>query len=297
MNSENQSACTLQNFVVEHVLSQDGRSKTVVVLGRLEGKEGPAIAILARKHFQLETTSLQSTLRGTECKFQFSNDIYQKFGGSPPSGEESINIDIIHPATAKHIIKYSQQTSIMVEETPALYKAKVQPYIQQLPAKDKGWIYNILEKGAEADRVVYKDTSAETGFFLVVDQKWDQQQVEGLYLQAFVSRKDLSSVRDITEKHLGLLKNIRDQAKEAIKERYKVDPSELRLWVHYLPSFYHFHVHCAHTRWDGFGLQAGKAILLNDVIDNVENICGDYWQKRTLTYSIGKNDPLLAELY
>jgi len=31
--------------------------------------------------------------------------------------------------------------------------------------------------------------------------------------------------------------------------------------------------------------------------DNVENICGDYWQKRTLTYSIGKNDPLLAELY
>lgn len=45
-----------------------------------------------------------------------------------------------------------------------------------------------------------------------------------------------------------------------------MDPSELRLWVHYLPSFYHFHVHCAHTRWDGFGLQAGKAILLNDVI-------------------------------
>jgi len=82
-----------------------------------------------------------------------------------------------------------------------------------------------LAAQAEADRVVYKDTSAETGFFLVVDQKWvsfaplafpsllvlpfahlaalpktrnsskqitcgiqDQQQVEGLYLQAFVSR-------------------------------------------------------------------------------------------------------------
>jgi len=58
------------------------------VASRLEGKEGPAIAILARKHFQLETTSLQSTLRGTECKFQFSNDIYQKVLPLPTTAVE-----------------------------------------------------------------------------------------------------------------------------------------------------------------------------------------------------------------
>ena len=36
---------------------------------------------------------------------------------------------------------------MQIEETPALYKAKVLPYIQQLPGKDKGWIYNILDNG------------------------------------------------------------------------------------------------------------------------------------------------------
>lgn len=296
MASVDQPTCMFNNFVVERVLSQDGRSKTVVVKGGYEGKEGPAIAIIARKHFNLEPAILERTLRGTTCSLQLDNNIYQKFGGSPPGGEESINIDVIYPATEKHITKYSQQTNIMIEETPALYKSKVQPYINRLPAKDKKWIYNILEEGAEAKRVVFKDTNTEKGFFLVVDQKWDQQQVEGLYLQALVCRKDLSSVRDITADHIPLLKNIKDASKEAILEKYNVGPEELRLWVHYLPSFYHFHVHIAHTRWDGFGLQAGKAILLNDVIDNVENICGDYWSRRTLTYSIGTNDLLLAAL-
>ena len=41
-----------------------------------------------------------------------------------------------------------------VEETPALYKAKVLPYIQQLPAEDKGWIYNILDKGVSSTLLI-----------------------------------------------------------------------------------------------------------------------------------------------
>lgn len=39
------------------------------------------------------------------------------------------------------------------------------------------WVYNILEKKAEADRIVYEDPDPETGFVLLPDFKWDQKQV------------------------------------------------------------------------------------------------------------------------
>ena len=45
---------------------------------RFEDKDGPAIVILARKHFKLDLSCLQSTLRETACQPQFENDIYNK---------------------------------------------------------------------------------------------------------------------------------------------------------------------------------------------------------------------------
>jgi m7GpppX diphosphatase len=41
--------------------------------------------------------------------------------------------------------------------------------------------------------------------------------------------------------------------------------------VHYQPSYYHFHLHFTHLQLDeGHGMAAGKAHLLEDVIDNLE---------------------------
>lgn len=40
------------------------------------------------------------------------------------------------------------------------------------------WVYNILEKKAEAERVVYDDPDPEVGFVLLPDLKWDQKQVK-----------------------------------------------------------------------------------------------------------------------
>lgn len=43
------------------------------------------------------------------------------------------------------------------------------------------WVYNILEKKAEADRIVHENPDLSTGFVLVPDLKWNQNQV-GLHL-------------------------------------------------------------------------------------------------------------------
>lgn len=39
------------------------------------------------------------------------------------------------------------------------------------------WVYNMLEKKAEADRLIFEDPDPQLGFTLHPDLKWDQQQV------------------------------------------------------------------------------------------------------------------------
>ena len=50
-------------------------------------------------------------------------------------------------------------------------------------------------------------------------------------------------------------------------DKYGVREDELRVYIHYQPSYYHLHVHFLHVKYDaGAGMAAGKAHLLNDVI-------------------------------
>lgn len=39
------------------------------------------------------------------------------------------------------------------------------------------WVYNILEKKAESEGIVYEDPDPEVGFILLPHFKWDQKQV------------------------------------------------------------------------------------------------------------------------
>uniref|UniRef100_W5M411 Decapping enzyme, scavenger n=1 Tax=Lepisosteus oculatus TaxID=7918 RepID=W5M411_LEPOC len=73
------------------------------------------------------------------------------------------------------------------------------------------WVYNILEKKAEADRIVYEDPDPDVGFVLLPDFKWDQKQLDDLYLIAIVHRRDIRSLRDLTAAHLPLLLNIQQR--------------------------------------------------------------------------------------
>jgi m7GpppX diphosphatase len=65
----------------------------------------------------------------------------------------------------------------LVEETPDMYKAVTEPYIQSMPKAAIAWVYNILEKKKEVDRLIFDDSDPEQGFMLHPDLKWDQSQV------------------------------------------------------------------------------------------------------------------------
>lgn len=285
----------LSGFKVGRVLSEDLMLKRVNVLGTFEGKEGEAIVTLQRRHFDMERLPhLLSDKTSTELHFE--NDIYTKYHATLPVEDSLVSVDVIHPATAKHIAKMETQTQVMITESPAAYNGATLPYINNLPSGSIQWVYNVLEKKAEAERMLFEDADAQTGFMLHPDMKWDQTQLDGLYCLAICHRRDVRSLRDLNAAHLPLLRNIRAKSLAAIKERYNVGEDQLRIYVHYQPSYYHFHVHFVHTSIAGSGTAAGHAHLLDDIIDNIANITADYYAKRTLHYCVGVNHPLVEKL-
>lgn len=73
------------------------------------------------------------------------------------------------------------------------------------------------------------------------DLKWDDE-LSTLYLIA-ITRKKIKSIRDLNESHLPLLKNIKEAGTKAIFDKYGIPKTQLRIYFHYQPSYYHLHVH------------------------------------------------------
>lgn len=110
------------------------------------------------------------------------------------------------------------------------------------------WVYNILDHKAEQDKIVYEDKNNDTGFVLVNDLKWDGQP-DTLKLIA-LSVKKIRSMRELNASHLPLLKNIRDAGTREIIKKFNISPSQLRIYLHYQPSYYHLHVHFAYLMFE-----------------------------------------------
>lgn len=116
-----------------------------------------------------------------------------------------------------------------------------------------------------------------------------------MYLSAIVRRRDLKSLRDLTGDHLPLLRNIYDKGTKAIADTYGLPATQLRIYFHYQPSFYHLHVHFTYLKYDAPGIFCEKSHLLLSVINNLE-LMSDYYQKATLPFVVLENDSLFEKL-
>ena len=106
-------------------------------------------------------------------------------------------------------------------------------------------VYNILEHKAETEKIIYEDTDPENGFILSPDlswvscdvadwiRKWDGSTMSSLYLLAILHRRDLSSIRDLNESHIQLLRNMQTKIiQETVAKWPEVAPDQLRLYFH-----------------------------------------------------------------
>ncbi|NXD83729.1 DCPS diphosphatase, partial [Halcyon senegalensis] len=159
------------------------------------------------------------------------------------------------------------------------------------------WVYNILEKKAEADRIVHENPDPCHGFVLVPDFKWNQTQVGSrngfcLSLSAGDAPSPAAPCPRCTSLllTLGLLFSLQ----EAVAKRFGVAGSRLRIYLHYQPSYYHLHVHFTALGYDAPGSSVERAHLLADVIDNLATD-SSYYQRRALTFALRADEPLLKK--
>ena len=220
------------------------------------------------------------------------------------------SLEVIAPASAKQIARSRPQPGVLIAETPQLYHAVTAPYIDALDPRSVAWIGNVLNLSKEAERVLYNDEEEATGFLLNVDTKWKShpdcatteraswyrhKAVDDLYCLAICHRRDVRSLRDLTAAHLPLLRHILAKGRETIAAVYGVAADELRVFVHYQPQFYHFHVHFTRLHND-LGCQVERAHLLADIIAALEADGEAFTRRRTLHYQLKANDALLAKI-
>ncbi|XP_069877923.1 m7GpppX diphosphatase-like [Dipodomys merriami] len=283
-------------FRVQKVLRESARDKIIFLHGKVNEESGDgedAVVILEKTPFQVEQVA-QLLTGSPELQLQFSNDIYSTYHLFPPRQLSDVKTTVVYPATEKHLQKYLRQDLRLVRETGEDYKNITLPHLESQSLSIQ-WVYNILDKKAEADRIVFENPDPSDGFVLIPDLKWNQQQLDDLYLIAICHRRGIKSLRDLTPEHLPMLRNILREGQEAILQRYQVKGDRLRVYLHYLPSYYHLHVHFTALGFEAPGSGVERAHLLAEVIENLE--CDPmHYQRRTLTFALRTDDPLLPLL-
>jgi m7GpppX diphosphatase len=178
------------------------------------------------------------------------------------------HIEVIAPASARQITRARVEERVLVRETAELYQQALGPLAAEIRKDGRSiqWVYNILDHKKEVDRIIFEDlpsslppstfSSPTSGFLLVPDPKWkshpnpsDTPKEEwkhhpctaGLACLAIVHDRDIGSLRDLRRTHVPLLKSVLEKGLKAIEEVYGVGREEVRVFVHYVPQFFHFH--------------------------------------------------------
>jgi len=175
----------------------------------------------------------------------------------------------------------------MVHETPQLYEQIVKPYIASFPPSRTQWVEDVLNGISEQKKVLYSSPE----FMILPDMKWDLTTISSLYLVAIAQDRTIKSLRDLRKRHVPLLQGIRDEANRIGQDKYGLSSGSLRMFIHYQPSYYHFHVHIVNANNIGsMGMAVGQAHLLDDVISllELESDQGQgIYERMTLTYGLG----------
>jgi m7GpppX diphosphatase len=277
---------------VQKVLRVDHQTKYIALLVNIKSNEYPngaeSVLLAHRQGFDSSNDFIALLNRnGGTAKMTLleRNDIYYRFLLIVCDAADC-KVQLIHPATPAHVAKYTHQDRQLIVETPKMYKTIVEPWIKGQASTHIKWVDNILAGENEQERVLFSDADKEIGFVVLPDSKWDQRSVNALYMLAIVQRRDIRSLRDLNTTHLPLLRRIRECARTVISKKFPVSPGQLRMYVHYLPTYYYFHVHIVHVDLESPGCSVGGAHLLDDIIDNIE-LWDDYYQRRNLNYFLG----------
>lgn len=289
--------------------------------GAVEGQ--PALLVVERAPFPTEEAYL-GALPGSlaNLKNLGANDIYSwhmaSAGASTINGSAAekvdgelgffadLKINLIYPCTETHVKKYSKQGVRFVTETPDIYRDKVKPYMQLKREEGRlNWVFNIIEGRKEVEDVIYRTKLGEAGdegFLLLPDLNWDRKTLDALHLLALVERRDIWSLRDLQKKHIPWLQHMKAKLISATIATYpSIEADQLKLYVHYQPTYYHFHIHIVHVALEAGATQAtGKAVGLDSIMETLGAMGGDGeagMDSISMSYTLGEASELWTEVF
>ena len=268
----------MREFRTEKILST--KTTYIAVSGKIRGV--PALAIVKGGSLGERVGDVSSFLRNVELtstKVNANYGYYRSIGGEGALG--ALNVEIIFPAGKEDIAKATATPPKMIVETPDVYRKEIVPILEKESTRLK-WLYAILDGTAEQDDVLLSRRNPAGGFVLVTNPSWNGRDPESLLCLAIVRDRTLRTLRDLRGRHLSLLREMRDACVVALTERCEgVAADDLLFYFHYLPSFYHLHVHVCHAqRPHSRGVE--RARLLDDVIYHLTTD-GEYYAKAPLT--------------
>mmetsp|Transcript_29752 Transcript_29752/g.48420 ORF Transcript_29752/g.48420 Transcript_29752/m.48420 type:complete len:338 (+) Transcript_29752:100-1113(+) len=290
-----------EQLEIVKVLYNNLENKTLTTLGR-HRKTGDKAVILFKKH-PFEENEIGKEL-ALESKKTFENSRFAKYLMQSLS---PLTCEVICPATDKDIRKYSPQEKYLLRETAEIYRSVAKPIIDAVPESDIEWfvprsdaiwickhipddvppprmlrVYNIIDGKKEQENVLLQ--KGDDGYMCFVDYKWeDKSQKKGLHLLGLpTERKTLRSIRDLRGEHLAMLKKMREDILLEINKRFSIPSSQVLAYFHYYPTFWHLHIHFQHVLGSSMGREIGRAIPLDDVIENL-TADGNYYAKATIT--------------
>ncbi|KAL4786776.1 HIT-like domain-containing protein [Aspergillus varians] len=300
----------ISKFEVTRLLKQDQNGRRIVLLGSIEGQQGLLTA--ERAAFATESLAVLKAFHSsiTRVNNLGDNDIYRWYlasSGIDADGHPShdLKLNVIWPCTEQHIKKYSDQVLRMVTETPEIYHDYIQPYMQAKREQGRlNWVFNILEGRTEQEDVILRDDGhgPEDAFMMLPDLNWDRKTMGSLHLLALVHRRDIWSLRDLKKKHVPWLRYLRQRVLEGTVKMYPgLEEDQLKLYVHYQPTYYHFHIHIVNVMLEAGTTQAtGKAFGLENLISQLETLSGDGEASMadvSLTYFLGEASELWSDIY
>lgn len=109
-----------------------------------------------------------------------------------------------------------------------------------------------MSGNAEAEKIIFQDANKDVGFIMLPDLKWNVHEPATLQILVLANKR-IKSLRELNASHLPLLENIRAKGTEIIQEEFKIPPSQLRIYLHYQPSYYHLHVHFSYLMFEAPG--------------------------------------------
>lgn len=212
--------------------------------------------------------------------------------------------ELIYPASERQVSRAMPSPGMaMVYETPTIYESVTKPFIDSIVSSGSlSWLHNIVQVKKEKERLLYNGNE----WILNVDTKWrthpdastvprsewyKHDSVAELYCLGILKADGVATLRDLTvQHHLPVLREMIKHGPKVIEEIYGVKADQLRIFVHYQPQFYQFHVHFTRLENDT-GCQVERAHLLSDIIQNLESD-PEFYRKRTMVYKLSVQDKL-----